>query len=214
MRYLVCLPAYNERENIAYMIEELRAHNHQDYIISDANSTDGSKEIAIENGAKVLQRSGHGKGFAVKDALLYAKNHHFQVLVLLDCDRTYPVSQIGELVAQIQEADMAIGCRNFKDISFLRRIANLIMTGFTNILFSSNVSDMATGMRALKVDKFVGKVDAKYFDIEPQMHAIALKEKMKIVEIPISYSQRTGESKINILDLFIILFRLFKERFR
>lgn len=214
MRYLVCLPTFNERENIAFMIESLRAFNHHDFIVSDAHSTDGTNEIALQNGAEVLPRTGHGKGFAVKDALIYAAQNNFQVLVLLDCDRTYPVEQISELLNHINESDMVVGYRNFKDISFLRRLANVVMTGCTNLLFFSSVKDMATGMRAIRVDKFVGKIDAKYFDVEPQMHAIALREGMKIVEVPIVYRKRTGESKIGLKDLFIILHRLLKERFR
>jgi glycosyltransferase involved in cell wall biosynthesis len=214
MRHLICLPTYNECENIGFMIDELNKYSYSDFIVSDAFSTDGTADIAKNKGAIVLKRSGHGKGYAVKDALEYATHKNFETLVLLDCDRTYPVEQIKNLLNHIETSDMVVGCRNFKDISFLRRLANYVMTGFTNLVFFSNVSDMATGMRIVKVNKFIGKIDAKYFDVEPQMHCIALREKMKITEVSIDYRKRMGDSKIGIKDLFIILIRVLVERFK
>jgi glycosyltransferase involved in cell wall biosynthesis len=213
MNLLICLPTFNEKENIAFMIDQLAKNGYTDFIVSDANSTDGTKNIAIQKGAKILPRTGHGKGFAVKDSLLYAQENNFEGLILLDCDRTYPVSAIKDLISNFQDVDLVVGCRNFKDIQFLRRIANYAMTGFTNLVFKSRVKDMATGMRILRVDKFCGKITARSFDVEPQIHGIALREKYKIAEVSIPYFERKGKSKINIGHLFLILYRILIERF-
>jgi glycosyltransferase involved in cell wall biosynthesis len=214
MSYLICLPSFNEADNIAYMLEELRSYGYTDIIVSDANSSDGTADIARSMGALVLPRSGHGKGFAIKDVLFYAKEHNFEALILLDCDRTYPISSIAELISSFINVDMVVACRNFKDISFLRRLANHLMTAWTNLFFNTNVKDMATGMRMLRVEKFVGNITAKSFDVEPQMHCLALKNKWRVKEIDISYKTRVGESKINLSHLFLILYRVVVERFK
>jgi glycosyltransferase involved in cell wall biosynthesis len=214
MCYLICLPTYNEASNVAFMIEELRRFGYKDIIISDARSEDGTADIARNMEAVVLTRSGHGKGFAIKDALFYAQENNFEALILLDCDRTYPVSAIKELISSFSSADMVVACRNFKDISFLRRMANHLMTAWTNLFFNPKVKDMATGMRMLRVEKFVGRITAKSFDVEPQMHCLALKNKWRIKEIDISYQARVGESKINLGHLFLILYRVLAERFK
>jgi len=213
MRILVCLPTYNEEENIEHMVSLLKKYQHE-FIISDGQSTDKTVAIAKQLNAKVLERSGHGKGYAVKDSLQYASENNFDGLALLDCDRTYHVEDLNKLISEFATADMVVGCRNFSDIDFLRRIANYLMTGFTNLVFQSNMKDMATGMRILRVEKFLGKINAQSFDVEPQMHGVALREKMKIVEVNISYSERTGESKIGIRHFFLILYRILKERFQ
>jgi dolichol-phosphate mannosyltransferase len=196
------------------MLEALRRAGYQHIVVSDAQSLDGTADIARTNNARVLPRSGHGKGFAVKDALIYAQEYKYDSLILLDCDRTYPVDSIATLIAAFSDVDMVVGTRNFKDISFLRRMANHLMTAWTNLVFNAQVKDMATGMRMLRVNRFAGKITAQSFDVEPQMHCLALKNKWRISEVAIPYNKRVGESKINLSHLFLILYRVVAERLK
>lgn len=213
MNYIVCLPVLNEEESILFLIKELQEKNYP-FFISDAGSSDKSISIAKENNIMVQKRSGKGKGYAVKDALEYCQHNNYEGLILLDCDRTYAVSDIEHIIAEFSVADMVVGCRNFKDITPLRRMANNLMTWFTNLLFNSQVKDMATGMRMLRVNKFLNRVTAESFDIEAQLHSIALRNNYIIKEIYISYSSRSGKSKINIYHLFVILCRLVIEKLK
>ncbi|MCB9204953.1 MAG: glycosyltransferase [Flavobacteriales bacterium] len=213
MKYLVCLPVLNEEQSIAATIRELQAASH-DFIISDAGSTDASIAIAKELQAYVQLRSGRGKGFAVIDSLRYCEEHNYDGLILLDCDRTYAVDDISLLIDEFSDSDLVVGCRSFDDISFFRRLANRLMTNATNLIFNAQVQDVASGMRMLRVSQFIGKVDAQSFDVEPQIHAIALKNNFRINEVKISYSHRLGQSKINLLHLVLILYRLLLEKFK
>ena len=114
MKTLVCLPTRNERESVAAMIERIRSLGY-DLILSDERSDDGTVAIAEGLGVTVHQRDGSGKGFGVRKALEVAAAGGYDVLVLIDCDLTYPVERIPDLLAQMQTADMVVGCRDFRD---------------------------------------------------------------------------------------------------
>ena len=77
-------------------------------------------------------------------------------------------------------------------------------------MYGGKLRDINSGLRAFKVDKF--DLDADGFDIEAQITVRALKKRLNIKEIPISYKQRRGDSKIRIKDGFLILWRILKER--
>lgn len=131
MKILVCLPALNERESIDGMIAEIKKLNF-DIVVSDAGSNDGTDKIAEDMGVKVLRRSAPGKGVGVREAISFADSSGYDFLVTIDCDNTYPVNSIPELLAAAPGADLVLGARNYSKISNARRWANQIH----NLLFA------------------------------------------------------------------------------
>src|SRR3989338_10180008 len=95
MNAAVCLPTRNEKENIQYMIDRLKPLGYPIFV-SDEHSKDGTIEIAKKNKIPVYQREGSGKGYGVRKALEVAKQKGYDVLVFIDCDRTYPPEAIPE----------------------------------------------------------------------------------------------------------------------
>ena len=108
---------------------------------------------------------------------------------------------------------MVVGTRSMRRVEFLHRLVNIFHTGFTNLLFSTRLRDQNSGLRVLRVNKFVGLLDVKGFDIEAQITTRALKNKFKIKEVPIDYRKRRGKSKIRAFDTFVILKTILKEHF-
>ncbi|MBS3097342.1 glycosyltransferase [Candidatus Woesearchaeota archaeon] len=212
MNIAVCLPTRNEKDSIEIMIRRIKKLGYK-LFISDEKSTDGTIETAKKNKVEVYQRDGSGKGYGVRKALEVARKKGYKVLVLLDCDCTYPPEYIPLMLKYIPKYDMVIGRRKMKHIRFLHRLPNIIHTQAINILYGAGLSDINSGMRAFKVDK-IGNLDAAGFDIEAQLTIRALKNRSKIKEVPISYEQRKGDSKIRVKDGFVILWRIIKERFR
>ena len=213
MKTLVWLPAYNEEVNVDYMIDELEKEG-LEFVLSDGFSTDRTVELAKSRGAKIVMRSGPGKGDSIRDGLAYASANNFEALALIDCDRTYPVDKIPELIHLLRDADMVVGNRSMKDIAFLRRMGNILMTGILNLMYRSSVGDMASGMRVLRVSKFTGKLTAGSFDIEPQIYCVALRHKYRVIQHDIPYFKREGDSKINVGHLFLLIWRIVIERFK
>lgn len=212
MRIVVCLPTRNEIDSIKIMIDEIKKLGY-DLFISDENSTDGTIDIAKKNKVPVYQRDGSGKGCGVKKAIEIALKKGYDILVLIDCDCSYPPTYITEILKYIPEYDLVIGKRLMKDIRFLHRLPNIIHSLAINLLYGSKLKDINSGLRAFKVNK-INDVDAKGFDIEAQITIKALKKKLKIKEVPIKYRRRVGKSKIRIKDGFIILWRIIIEKFR
>jgi len=197
---------------VAFMINGIKRIG-LDVVVCDGHSTDTTRVIAEDMGVPVLIREGFGKGAAIVTTVKYAIERGYEGLVTIDCDRTYDVDDIVKMSVFADEFDMVVGARPMKQISFLRRMANYLMTGILNILFASDVSDMATGMRIIRPKLFLPFLSAESFDIEPQMYAVALREKFRVKEVPISYSARTGDSKVRLYHLFLIIFRMIRERF-
>jgi hypothetical protein len=73
---------------------------------------------------------------------------------------------------------------------------------------------MASGLRILRVSKFLSRVTATSFDIEPQIHSLALRHNFKIKGVKINYIERKKGSKSNFKHLLQAILILFKERFR
>ena len=216
MKAVVCLPTRNEKDSIQLMIDSITKLG-LPLFISDESSTDGTIAIAEKNNVPVYQRDGSGKGYGMKKAVEVARQLGYDVLVTIDCDCTYPSGRIPALLKLVEDgAGMVIGVRNMKNIRALHRLPNIIHTWAINILFfrffGSQLHDINSGMRAFRLDK-IRKFRSKGFDIEAEITIRAIKDGLKIKEIPVEYEKRVGESKIRIKDGFTILLRIVKERF-
>lgn len=212
MKTLVCLPTKNEKDSVQVMIDRIRKLN-LDLIICDEQSDDGTLEIASNNSVAVYQRDGNGKGRGVIKALEVASKLNYDFLVLIDCDCSYPPEYILKLLDFLPGHDMVVGIRDMSSIQFSHKLVNIFHTSIINLLFIANLKDINSGLRVLRVNKFFGLIDAKGFDIEAQITTLALKNRLKIKEVPIEYRKRRGKSKIKAFDTFVIFRTIMKERF-
>lgn len=213
MKTLVCLPTFNEIRSIDIMIDKIKKLGFN-LILCDQDSRDGTIENAKMKNIPVYQRDGYGKGWGVRKALEVAKDKGYDFLVMIDCDCTYLPENIPPMLTFFENYDMVVGRRNFKDIQFSHRLVNVIHTQLVNLLFGSCLHDINSGIRALRVDKFAGRLKAKGFDIEAEISSKAVKNKLRIKEIPVGYRTRVGKSKIKAFDTFVIIARILKERFK
>ena len=218
MKPVVCLPTRNEKDSIQIMIDSIKKLK-LPLFISDESSTDGTIAIAEKNKVPVYQRDGKGKGYGMRKAVEVAKQLGYDVLVTIDCDCTYPTEKIQDLIKAVDEgAGMVIGVRNMKNIRPLHRLPNKIHTLAINLLYFRFIGggnwlhDINSGMRASRLSK-IKPFKSKGFDIEAEITIRAIKDGLKIKEIPVEYEKRVGESKIRIKDGFTILMRIIKERF-
>ena len=213
MNPVVCLPTRNEIASIQMMVDEVKALG-LPLFISDQASDDGTQEAAAKAGVRVFQRTGQGKGCGVQTALKAARELGHDVLVLIDCDHSYPTKHIPELLAKMREtgADMVVGCRPFDTIQWSHRLVNHLHTGSINLLYKAAYHDINSGLRVLRVERFEGLLTAEGFDIEAQISCAAARGKMKVAEIPCGYVRRLGDSKIRAWDTWVILKRIWRER--
>ncbi len=166
MRVSVVLPTKNEEENIAEIIERcrdaLREFEHE-VIVVDASS-DATPDIAERLGCVVI-RGIEGYGRAYIEGFKVASG---EVIVMLDADGSYDPAEIPKLIKPIADgdADVVIGSRFRGDIRpgsmpwLHRYVGNPLLTRLTNALFGTKLSDVHSGMRAIRRDA-----------LEPQQHS-------------------------------------------
>jgi glycosyltransferase involved in cell wall biosynthesis len=207
LRISVIIPCLNEEETIKSCIEKAKegirnAGVEGEIIVVDNGSTDRSTEIAKASGARVVNQSVRGYGAAYLKGIKESKG---SVLVMGDGDDTYDFREIPSLLKPLNDgADMVLGSR-FKGkiakgaMSFSHRyIGNPILTFILNIFFGSSVSDAHTGLRAITKEA-LNRLSLKTTGMEfaSEMIVAALRAHLCIEEIPIIYSARQGESKLN-----------------
>lgn len=225
MKLSVIIPVYNEKANIAAVIDAVKAIDlPKEIIVVDDGSTDGTSEVlehykddeTIRVHSSVLN---FGKGTAIRVGLKYATG---DVIVIQDADLEYDPQQIPDLVGPIErgEADVVYGSRfrgSIEGMKFANWLANRILILAANILYRAGITDEATCYKAFRADLMKSlPLRCTRFEFCPEVTAKLRKRGVKIHEIPIHYAGRTAAEgkKVNWKDGFEALWTLVKYRFR
>ena len=219
----VLIPCYNEELTIKKVIKDFnKALPGASIYVYNNNSTDKTKEIALQEKVIVKDEYLQGKGNVVRSMF---RDIDADVYVLVDGDDTYPAEEAKKLINPVLEgkADMVIGDR-LSSTYFtenkrpFHNTGNRLVRDLINSLFKSNINDIMTGYRVFS-KKFVKcmPVMSKGFQIETEMTIFSLVYNMNIVEVPITYRDRPegSESKLNTYSdgfkVLMTLFNLFKD---
>jgi glycosyltransferase involved in cell wall biosynthesis len=187
------IPAYNEERTIAKVI--LLTKRYVDKIIlCDDGSTDLTAEIARNLGVEVIiHEKTMGKGYALRTIFSRAFELNPDIVVVLDSDGQHDPTQIPILVKPIIEknADMVVGSRYTEgaatDIPRYRRIGLGVINWLSRRRSNSHIQDTQSGFRAfsLKALKTVSCHESNGYGVEGEQLAIAARNGLKIVEVPI-----------------------------
>lgn len=205
----VLIPCYNEELTIEKVITDFKNElPHADIYVYNNNSKDRTKEIAIENGAIVIDEYKQGKGNVVRSQF---RDIDADIYVMVDGDDTYPAEFVHQLIRVVEngEADMAIGDRlsngtyQKENKRQFHEFGNNLVRKAINVLFNTNLKDIMTGYRVFN-KRFVKNMPilSPKFEIETEMSLYALDKKYVIKEIPIIYRDRPegSNSKLNTVN--------------
>jgi glycosyltransferase involved in cell wall biosynthesis len=171
----------------------------------DGHSIDGTDEVAKDMGAEVIYQRGRGYGDALKTGFFYARRQlGAGVIVMMDADLTYDPKDIAGLVAPILEgeADLVVGNRfaglQKGAMTFVNRVGNSVLSMVAKLALGLNVYDTQSGMRAFR-SKLLDRLNlmAVGMPFAMEMLGDALSTGARIREVPISYRQRVGKTKLN-----------------
>ena len=119
----------------------------------------------------------------------------------MDCDDTYPAKQIPEFVQLIHEGyDVVSGSRIAKDtknMRFLNKLGNRLFADITSFLYGISVTDVTTGMRAYRREVIHTINWTENVGLSAELLFRPALRGFKIIEIPIDYRPRIGETKLN-----------------
>lgn len=208
----ICIPVYNERDAIGETLRrclalqvELQQVGVQDLevIAVDDGSRDGSAAaIAEYPQVRLIQHPvNRGYGAALKTGFAAASH---DLIGFLDGDATYPPERFPDLCREIVEdrADLVIGSRLAgaeTEMPLIRRIGNLFFARLLSVVGRASVSDSASGMRVFRKSTLaVLSPLPDGLNLTPVMSTRAVHERIRVVERPIPYNDRVGESKLSV----------------
>ncbi len=152
----VVMPCLNEVRTLAGCIRQARAaldagSLHGEIIVADNGSTDGSVELALSEGAKVVHVARRGYGSALQGGFAAARGEY---IFMADADGSYDFGEIPRFIAKLREGyDLVMGNRFAGEIKpgampwHHRYIGNPVLSGIGRVLFRPNCRDFHCGLR-------------------------------------------------------------------
>jgi glycosyltransferase involved in cell wall biosynthesis len=207
----VVIPAYNEERGIEEIARRVLAIkpalkeagvDELELIVVDDGSKDRTGDIASSiEGVTLIRQTNKGYGGALKTGFKSAKG---ELIGFLDADGTYPPEFFPKLcVEALKGADLVIGSRMAGEKSQMpltRRVGNFFFANLLTLISRQKVTDSASGQRVFRREVFEKMLPLPNgLNLTPVQSARALHEQMKIVEVPIPYSERVGRSKLSVI---------------
>ena len=210
---VVCLPTYNELENLEPMLRALGDKDVRVLVIDD-NSPDGTGELADRlvqelDYVDVLHRERkEGLGPAYLAGFRRALSDGAELVLEMDCDFSHDPNEVPRLLAAMESgADLALGSRyvpggGVRNWGLLRRIISAGGSFYARVLLGVKVRDLTGGFKVYRRG-VLEEIDLESleslgyaFQVETTFRAI--RAGFRVVEVPITFrDRRVGESKMS-----------------
>ena len=198
----VIIPTHNEAQAIGRVLADLPSDLVSEVIVVDSNSTDGTPEIAVKLGARVVHEPRRGYGRACLTGLAIADAP--DVVVFLDGDYSDRPAELAQVLAPITDgrADITLGSRLGEQripgaLPWHAVLGNWLAASLIRLLYGVRISDLGP-FRAARTDvlRELALQEATYGWAVEMILKGAL-QGFRIVEVPVSYYPRIGKSKIS-----------------
>jgi glycosyltransferase involved in cell wall biosynthesis len=202
MRVSVIIPTRNEASALAHVLADLPADLVTEVLVVDSNSTDGTPEVAARMGARVIAEPRRGYGQACLTGIAHASSP--EVMVFLDGDYSDRPAELPQLLAPIIEgrADITIGSRLAGPrvrgaMPWHAALGNRMAAFLINILFRQRITDLGP-FRAVRADALPAlALEETTYGWAVEIIVKGALRGLRVVEVPVSYYPRIGESKIS-----------------
>jgi len=213
-RVLVCIPTYNERENLPRVVAGVREHAPDaDVLILDDNSPDGTGAVADELAAAdarvhVLHRaSKEGLGRAYLAGFAWGLERGYDALVEMDADGSHQAKHLPALLSAAEHADAVIGSRYVRGGKVVnwplsRKVLSVGGNVYTRVLLGMPVSDATAGYRVYRASALhaidLDSVASEGYCFQVDLTRRAVRAGLAVREVPITFLEREiGDSKMN-----------------
>jgi dolichol-phosphate mannosyltransferase len=210
---VICLPTYNERENLEPMLRALGGKSVRVLVIDD-NSPDGTGPLADRLATEldyvdVLHREHkEGLGPAYLAGFRRALADGAELVLEMDCDFSHDPNDVPRLLAAVESgADLALGSRyvpggGVRNWGLLRRIISAGGSLYARVLLGVKVRDLTGGFKCYRREVLeaieLDAVDSKGYAFQIETTYRVLRAGFKVVEVPITFADReVGGSKMS-----------------
>jgi dolichol-phosphate mannosyltransferase len=213
VRATVCLPTYNERENLERMVRALGEH-HVRVLVIDDNSPDGTGAIADRLAAEldwvdVLHRERkEGLGPAYIAGFRSALAAGAEVVMEMDCDFSHDPADVPRLLDAVGAgADLALGSRyvpggGVGNWGVVRRLISRGGSLYAQVLLQTHVRDLTGGFKAFRRQVLetidLDAIHSRGYAFQIENTYRTLRRGFRVVEVPIRFVDREeGGSKMS-----------------
>jgi dolichol-phosphate mannosyltransferase len=212
VRATVCLPTYNERDNLERMVRALGKHGVSVLVIDD-NSPDGTGELADRlaqelDHASVLHRTRkEGLGPAYLAGFRRALAEGAELILEMDCDFSHDPADVPRLIAAAENADLVLGSRyveggSVRNWGLLRRGISAGGSLYARAILSVDIRDLTAGFkcyrRAVLETIDLDAISSRGYAFQIETTYRAIRAGFRVVEIPITFVDREqGGSKMS-----------------
>jgi dolichol-phosphate mannosyltransferase len=210
---IVCLPTYNERENLESMLQALRPLG-VDVLVIDDNSPDGTGEIADRlaqelDFVSVLHRERkEGLGPAYLAGFRRALERGYVYVLEMDCDFSHDPADVPRLIAACEAgADLALGSRyvaggGTENWGLVRRFISAGGSLYARVLLGVGIRDLTGGFKCYRREVLeridLDAIHSKGYAFQIEGTYRTLRAGFTVVEVPIRFADRTeGHSKMS-----------------
>ena len=201
----VVFPAYNEGGNIRRAVEDFFVPGVIDEIVVvDNNSRDRTAAEAAAARARVVREPRQGYGHALRRGLTEASG---DLIILAEPDGTFVGRDVLKLLAYSDDFDMVCGTRTTRELiwrqanmGWFLRVGNWTVAKLIQVLYDGpSLTDCGCTLRLTHraaLARFIDDLTVGGSHFLPEMVILGLKRGLRIIEVPVNYRGRIGESKI------------------
>lgn len=214
-RYLVVIPTYNERENVARVVPQALAQDPGIHVlVVDDDSPDGTGDVAQrmadgDDRIHVLHRKGRrGLGGAYIEGFRWGMARQYSLFFEMDADLSHPPEHLPEFLEKIRDADVVIGSRYMNGrVTVINWPIRRLLLSYFGTLYARTITGLpvsdATGgyncfRRSVLTAVGLDRIESDGYAFQIELKLRAWRGGFRIAEIPIVFTERdTGESKMS-----------------
>ena len=196
----ILVPAYNEEKGLPIVLDKIFriVDSSCEVIVIDDGSDDTTAEVASHYNCMVIKHKvNKGKGEALKIGIAHA---NAQNIIWIDADDTYPAETIPLLAHALEFYDMVVASRSYGkgNIPLFNRFGNWVFRTMIKTIYGFKPHDPCTGLfGARKCHLENMQLSSERFAIEPEIAMKGSRMGLRMLDVPIQYGDRVGETKLN-----------------
>jgi dolichol-phosphate mannosyltransferase len=214
-RFLVVMPTYNERENVARIVPEVLAVDPRfEILVVDDSSPDGTGEVADQLAAAdprvhVLHRADkEGLGKAYIAGFGWGLERSYRLVFEMDADFSHRPAELPSFLARVQEADVVVGSRyvdgrvTVMNWPLSRLLISVFGSWYARTITRLPVRDATGGFNCFRREVLealdLSRIQSNGYAFQIEIKLRAWRKGFRLKEIPIVFTERdTGESKMS-----------------
>lgn len=201
LKMLVIIPALNEEESVARVIDRVRQQIPQaDVLVVNDGSSDATGDRATAAGAMVLHMPYNvGIGASVQAGFQFAEKQGYEVVIRNDGDGQHDAAEVSRMLAALaaDQADIVIGSRYIENRGYvaspMRRLGSVILANLVSVIVRQRITDPTSGF--IVCNRHAIQLCAQLYPHDyPEPESIVLLHRagIRLLEMPVTMQPRMG----------------------